>query len=144
MKRYNLVKDNLEILNEFYSMDTNEIQFKLQNFYLKFEHMEENGESLWKKVSLDKKMIIWMNPYNGFSVAALKDLDNQVTLPNLLPTFQENLNIFKSLWLDLDYKFESLVENIRSHNNNKEYCCLDCSFPFATICTELHTKFDPD
>ena len=88
-------------------MDTNEIQFKLQNCYLKFEHMEENGESLWKKVSLDKKMIIWMNPYNGFSVAALKDLDNQVTLPNLLPTFQENLNIFKSLWLDLDYKFDN-------------------------------------
>ena len=116
---------------------TREIQFKLQNFYLKFE-------SIWKKVFLPQKTIIWINPYYGFAVAAYKNVETQVTLPNVLPTFQENLDIFNSLWLDLDYKFESLIENIKIHKENQEYCCLDCCFPFATICAELYTKFDPD
>ena len=144
MRKYNLIKDNLETLEEFYSMDTREVQFKLQNFYYKFENMEENGDSKWSKVFLDKKRIIWTNPLNGFAVAAMKDVNTEITLPNALPTFQENFEIFNSLWLNLDYEFEILITNILSHKKNQEYCCLDCSFPFAPVCSELYTIFDPD
>ena len=63
-------------------MDTREPQFLVQDFYYKFERMLENGESLWEKIKLDKKRIVWVNPNNGFTIAALKDLDFEIKLPN--------------------------------------------------------------
>ena len=85
-----------------------------------------------------------MNPYNGFSIAALKDLEIEIGLPDRLPTFKENLDIFKTFWMSLDHNLELLYENIQTHHKNQEYCCLDCHFPFATVCSELYTKFEPD
>ena len=125
-------------------MDTCEPQFLVQDFYYKFERMLENGESLWEKIKLDKKRIVWVNPNNGFTIAALKDLDFEIKLPNSRPSYEENLTIFKSLWMSLDHDVKLLYENIESHKTNHEYCCLDCHFPFATVCAELYTQFEPD
>ena len=136
--------NNLETLSEFYGMDTNLVQFRIQDFYYKFQQILENGQSLWEEVKLDKKRIVWINPNNGFSIAALKDLEFDISLPDRLPTFKENLDLFKTLWMGLDHRLELLYENIETHHKNQEYCCLDCHFPFATVCSELCTKFEPD
>ena len=136
--------NNFETLTENYGMDTSEVQFILKDFYCRFERMSEDGNSLWKKIKLDKKRIVWINPNNGFAIAALKDLDFEIKLPNSLPTYEENFNLFKSLWLKLDYDLNLLYENVTSHLTNDEYCCMDCHFPFATVCAELYTQFEPD
>ena len=60
-------------------MDTNEVQFVAQDFYLKFERMSDNGIAIWKKIEMDKKRIVWINPNNGFSIAPFKDLDTNKT-----------------------------------------------------------------
>ena len=136
--------NNLEILSEFYGMETNEVQFSIQDFYYRFKEMSKNGESLWEEVKLDKKRIVWINPNNGFSLAALRDLETEISLPDSLPTFRENLELFKTHWMDLDHSLELLYENIETHYADQEYCCMDCHFPFATVCSELYTKFEPD
>ena len=97
-----------------------------------------------EKIKLDKKRIVWINPNNGFVIAALKDLDFEIMLPNSLPTYEENFNLFKTLRLKLDYDLNLLYENVTSHLTNDEYCCMDCHFPFATVCAELYTQFEPD
>ena len=97
-----------------------------------------------KKVCLDKKRIIWINPNNGFSIAALKDLEFEIQLPNTLPSYKENFEAFRTLWTSLEYDIELLYENVQRHHENQEYCCLDCHFPFATVCSELYTQFEPD
>ena len=136
--------NNFETLNENYGMDTNEVQFVVQDFFYKFERMSDDGNSLWKKIKMDKKRIVWVNPNNGFAIAALKDLDFEIKLPNSLPTYEENFDVFKSLWISLEHDVNLLFENIRSHLSNNEYCCMDCHFPFATVCSELYTQFEPD
>ena len=140
--KYNLKKENLEILDEFYSIDSKETQFVHQNFYHRFVQMKQ-GKSIWKKIMFDKKLIVWLNPMNGFTLAVLKEFEREVKLPNEWNTFEDNLMEFKSIWDQLDYDTELLVKNIRSHVENDEYCCLECEFPFATICSELYNKFDP-
>ena len=125
-------------------MDSQEVQFAAQDYYLRFQEILENGETLWEKIKLDKKRIVWINPNNGFSIAALKDLDFEIDLPDTLPTFTENLDSFRKLWMSLDYDIELLYENLETHSTNQEYCCLDCHFPFATACSELYSKFEPD
>ena len=136
--------NNLETLSEFYGMNTDQTQFVIQDFYSKYLEILENGETLWEKVFLDKKRIIWVNPNNGFALAALKDLEYEIQLPNSQPSYEENLKAFRKLWISLDYDIQLLYENIRSHHENQEYCCLDCRFPFATVCSELYTQFEPD
>ena len=136
--------NNLENLSENYGMDTHEVQFLAQDFYFKFLKISENGDKLWEKIQLDKKRIVRLNPNNGFAIAALKDLDFKFKLPNSFQTYEENFKLFKSLWLSLDYDVNLLYENIQSHLTNDEYCCLDCHFPFATVCAELYTQFEPD
>ena len=79
-----------------------------------------NGECLWKKTKLDNKRIVRLNPNNGFYIAALKDLDYEMKLPNSLPMFEENLTLFKSVWMDLDYDLCLLYENIENHFAMKE------------------------
>ena len=86
---------------------------------------------------MDKKRIMCVNPNNGFATAALKDLDFEIKLPNCLPTYEENFDVFKSLWISLEHDVNLLFENIRSHLSNNEYC----HFPFATVCSELYTQF---
>ena len=135
--------NNLEILSEHYGMDTNSVQFTVQDFYYKFQKILRNGQSLWEEVKLDKKRIVWINPNNGVSIAALKDLEFEISLPDRLPTFRENLDSFKTLWMGLDHSLELLYDDIETHFTNQEYCCLDCHFPFATVCSELYTKLDP-
>ena len=135
--------NNLEILSEHYGMDTNLVQFTVQDFYYKFQKILKNGQSLWEEVKLDKKRIVWINPNNGVSIAALKDLEFEISLPDRLPTFRENLDSFKTLWMGLDHSLELLYDDIETHFTNQEYCCLDCHFPFATVCLELYTKLDP-
>ena len=125
-------------------MDTDDVQFNVQDFYFKFKEILDNGECVWEKVCLNKKRIVWINPNNGFSIAALKDLDFEITMPNCLPTYEENFESFKSLWIRLEYDLDLFYENIESHHRNQEYCCLDCSFPFSTVCLEVYTKFEPD
>ena len=93
---------------------------------------------------MDKKRIVWINSNNGFAIAALKDLDHEIKLPNSLPTYRENFATFKSLWISLDHDVNFLYQNIENHLMNNEYCCLDCHFPFATVCAELYTQFEPD
>ena len=124
-------------------MDTKHQQYDIQNLYHQFVKMNSNGDSLWKKVFLDKKRIVWINPMNGFALAALKDINFEILLPNYLPTYDANFDAFKSLWTNLDYNLELLYENVRSHIRNDEYCCLDCHFPFATVCAELYSQFEP-
>ena len=136
--------DNFETLNENYGMDTNLEQFAIQNFYHQFVQMTEDGESLWRKVELDKKRIVWRNPMNGFTIAALQDLDFEIRLPNALPSYEENFEVFKSMWINVDYDLGLLYQNIESHRRNDEYCCLHCHFPFDTVCAELYTQFEPD
>ena len=128
--------NNLEILTEFYGMDSNSVQFTIQDFYHKFLKILENGESLWEEVKLDKKRIVWINPNNGFSIAALKDSEIEIGLPDRLPTFRDNLDSFKTLWDGLDHSIELLYENIETHYTNQEYHCQECHFPFATVCSE--------
>ena len=125
-------------------MDTDQTQFVVQDFLYKFEKMTENGESLWNKINLDKKRIVWLNPHNGFSIAALKDIDFEIKLTNAYATYEENFAKFKSLWMNIDSDVKLLYANIESHLANKEYCCMDCHFPFTTICAELYTQFEPD
>jgi hypothetical protein len=144
MKQFKLLINNFETLSEHYGMDTPEEQFAIQNYYIRFESMSENGESNWTKIMLNKKRIVWKNPANGFSVAALKEIDFEIPLPNALQTYQENYQNFKSLWLSLDYDVNNLFENIRSHVRTNEYCCLHCEFPFAPICSELYSQFEPN
>ena len=116
----------------------------IQDFYHQFVKMTESGDSIWKKKKLDKKRIVWLNPNNGFSIAALQELDYEIKLQNALSTFEENFSRFKSIWMKLDYDLNLLYENVESHISNNEYCCLDCHFPFATVCAELYTQFEPD
>ena len=136
--------NNLETLTEFYGMDTSEVQFAVQDHYFQFDQITPNGETLWKRKNLDKKRIIWRNPNNGFTIAALRDLEYEIKLPNAFPTYKDNFEKFKLIWMSLDYDVQLLYENIQSHLSNREYCCLDCHFPFATVCSELYTQFDPD
>ena len=131
--------DNFETLNENYGMDTNLEQFSIQNFYHQFVQMTEDGNSLWRKVDLDKKRIVWKNPMNGFTIAALQDVNFEIRLPNLLSSYEENFKVFKSLWINLDYDLDLLYQNVESHRRNYEYCCLHCHFPFDTVCAELYT-----
>ena len=107
--------ENLETLNELYAMDTPEEQFILQNFYYRFEHMSD-GEAIWKKIMFDKKQIVWINPFNGFSLA----------VPNQSGSFEQNFDVFKSIWGKLVFELEFLFESIKSHRNNHEHCCLKC------------------
>ena len=72
--------NNLETLSENYGMDTTEVQFVLQDFYCQFVEINKNGESVWKKITLDKKRIVWLNPNNGFPLAALRDLKYEIKL----------------------------------------------------------------
>ena len=88
-----------------------------------------------------KKHIVWINPNNGFSITDFIDFDNEKKISNSLPTYRENFTTFKSLWRSLDHDVNLLYEN---HLINNEYCCLDCHFPFATVCAELYTQFEPD
>ena len=62
-----------------------------------------------EKVYLDKKCIIWVNPNNGFTLAALKDLEYEIQLPNIHPSYEENLEIFR---ISLDYAMQLLYKNI--------------------------------
>ena len=87
-------------------MDSQEVQFAVQDYYLRFQEILVNGETLWEKIKLDKKRIVWINPNNGFSIAALKDLDFEIDLPDSRPTFKENLDSFRKLWMSLDYDIE--------------------------------------
>ena len=96
-------------------MDNTDVQFVLQDFYYKFEEITENGDSIWKRINLDKRRIIWLNPNNGFAIAALKDLEFEIKLPNAFSSFDENLEVFKSLWMKLEYDLNLLYENIKSH-----------------------------
>ena len=116
----------------------------IQDFYHQFVKMTDSGDSIWKKKHLDKKRIVWLNPNNGFSIAALQELDYEIKLPNASSTFEENFSRFKSIWMKLDYDLNLLYENVESRISNNEYCCLDCHFPFATVCAELYTQFEPD
>ena len=136
--------NNLETLSEFYGMNTDQTQFVIQDFYNKYLEIQENGETLWEKVYLDKKRIVWVNPNNGFALAALKDIEFEIKLPNIQPSYEENLEVFRTLCTSLEYDIELMYENIRSHHENQEYCCLNCHFPFATVCSELYTQFEPD
>ena len=78
--------NNWEILLEYYAIDSQEVQFTAQDYYLKSKKILENGETLWEKVSLDKKRIVCINPNNGFSIAALQDLECEICLPDYLLT----------------------------------------------------------
>ena len=89
----------------------------------------------------DKKQIVWINPFNGFSLAVLKDLKTDVKAPNQSGSFEQNFDVFESIWGKLDFDLEPLFENIKSHRNNDEYCCLKCDFPFSPVCSELYMKF---
>ena len=86
-------------MKEFYGMDTAQDQFMIQDFYHQFVKMTDSGDSIWKKKHLDKKRIVWLNPNNGFSIAALQELDYEIKLPNALSTFEENFSRFKSIWM---------------------------------------------
>ena len=69
-------------------MDTTEEQYVFQNFYYRFKEYSR------EKVFLDKRHIIWKNPVNGLAIAALKDIDWEIKLPNVLPTYKENFETF--------------------------------------------------
>jgi hypothetical protein len=101
-------------------MDTNETQFVVQDFYNRFVKMTEYGESIWKKINLDKKRIVWLNPYTGFSIAALKDIHYEIKRPSAYTTYEENFAHFKSLWMKLDFEVKLLYENIEAHLANNE------------------------
>ena len=68
-------------------MNTDQTQFVIQDFYNKYLEIQENGETLWEKVYLDKKRIVWVNPKNGFALAALKDIEFEIKLPNIQPSY---------------------------------------------------------
>ena len=91
--------NNLETSSEFYGMDTKLVQFTIQDFYYKFQQILEI-----------------MN--NGFSIAALWDIEFKIGLPYRLQTFRENLEMFKTLWMGLDHRLELLYENIETHHKN--------------------------
>ena len=56
-------------------------------------------------MQLNKNLMVWLNPNNGFSMAALKDLAHGIKLPNSLSTYYEgNLALFNSICMDLDYE----------------------------------------
>ena len=97
-----------------------------------------------KKNFQTKSAFCGKNPVNGLAIAALKDINWEIKLPNALPTYKENFEIFQSMWLELDYDLELLFENVRSHVENDETCCLNCNFPFSPICSELYSQFEPD
>ena len=99
-------------------MDTTDVQLIIQDFYYKLEKINENGDSLWRRMDLDKRRIIWLNPKNGFSMAALKELEYEIKLPNVLSSFEENFEAFKSIWMKLDSDLNLLFENIESHHRN--------------------------
>ena len=46
--------------------------------------------------------------------------------------------------MSLDYDIKLVYENLENQKDNQEYCCIDCHFPFATACSELYSKFEPD
>ena len=144
LNEYILLKDNFDTLNELYGMDTTEVQYLLQNFYYSFEETPQNRNRTWVKKFLDKKRIVWINPANGFAIAALKDLETEIKLPNALQSYDANLKTFKSMWIELDFDLGLLYQNLRSHIENYENCCLDCNFPFSPVCSELYTQFEPD
>ena len=125
-------------------MDTTEVQYLLQNFYYSFEETPQNRNGTWVKKFLDKKRIVWINPVNGFAIAALKDMKTEIKLPNALQSYDDNLKTFKSMWIELDFDLSLLYQNLRSHIENYENCCLDCHFPFSPVCSELYTQFEPD
>ena len=69
-------------------MNTEQTQFMIQDFYNKYLEIQENGDTLWEKVYLDKKRIIWVNPNNGFTLAALKDLEYEIQPPNIHSSYE--------------------------------------------------------
>ena len=79
------------------------------------------GQVIEQKYVLTKKLIIWKNPANGFAIAALKDLDREIKLPNYLPNYDENFESFKSMWTSLDYDIKIMFENVKSHVESNEY-----------------------
>ena len=96
--------DNLETLIEFYGMDTPGEQFAIQNNFYKFDGFTENGETIWVEKSLNKKCVVWKNAANCYTVAKLKDIEHEIRLPNILPTYEENFAVFQALWVGIDYK----------------------------------------
>ena len=56
--------------------------------------MTEYGERIWEKINVDKKRIVWLNPYNGFSIAALKDINYEIKRPNTYTSYKENCDSF--------------------------------------------------
>jgi hypothetical protein len=71
---------------------------------------------------------------NKFSIAALKDINYEIKRPNDYTCYKENFDSFKSLWMNLNFEVKLLYENIETYLANNEYCCMDCHFPFATVC----------
>jgi hypothetical protein len=120
MKEYIILHEKLCVLEEFYSMDTTEVQFNLQNHYDRYEHMTENGGVVWTNILLKKKCIVWTNPANWFGIAYLKDLKPEISLPDILTNFNENFDNFKRLWNKLNFDLEPLFKNILSHKKNKK------------------------
>ena len=52
----------------------------------------------------NKKQIVRINPLNGFSLAVLNDLETDVKVPNRSGSFEENIDVFESIWGILDFK----------------------------------------
>ena len=123
------------------------MQWIHKKFSLLHKITTSNFKKFLKTVKLYGKKLSWTK--NELfrliqTIAALKDLDFEIDLPDSRPTFKENLDSFRKLWMSLDYDIELLYQNLENHQTNQEYCCLDCHFPFATACSELYSKFDPD
>ena len=78
--------------------------------------------------------MVKLNPQNGFSIAAMKDIDFKIKLPNAFTTYEENFAKFVTLWMNIDSDVKLLYDNIESHLAKNEYRCIDCYFPFATVC----------
>ena len=64
--------------------------------------------------------------------------------PSADTSYKAKFASFKSLWMNLDFEVKLMNKNIETHLANNEYCCMDCCFPFATVCGELYTQFEPD
>ena len=72
-------------------------------------------------------MLFKINPMNVFAIAAHKDNEYKIKLPNYLLTFDENFHAFKLLWMNIEHNLDLQIRN-------NEYCC---HFHFSTVCAEL-------
>ena len=70
-------------------MDTSEVQFAVQDYYLQFYQITPNDETFWKRKN--KKCIIWRNPNNGFTIAALRDINYEAKLPTCVFNLRRQL-----------------------------------------------------